>query len=234
MNNLKAEQPSSETKQGVTDLTEDAESCSSSMVSRAPGGEILGWIGSRFYLLQIGVWGIVVVTVGAGFILWRLGYLEPRDLGLGGVFLSNLIGSATIFLPLPGLTFACAASAPTLELSLPLVALLGATGSAIGEITAYMIGFGIAQSGGENLMRRYKGYERISGLMRRRGGYILFFFSATPNPFFDAAGVAAGSLRYRLWEFLVWVLIGKLVKYGYTVVACSAGISWLQRLIGTS
>jgi membrane protein YqaA with SNARE-associated domain len=52
--------------------------------------------------------------------------------------------------------------------------------------------------------------------------------AAIPNPLFDLAGLASGSLRYPLWRFLGVAFLGKLVKY--TVVSL-LGAASLQHIL---
>jgi membrane protein YqaA with SNARE-associated domain len=40
----------------------------------------------------------------------------------------------------------------------------------------------------------------------------IFGLAAIPNPFFDFAGIAAGALRFPVWQFLFWSFLGKTVK----------------------
>ena len=62
--------------------------------------------------------------------------------------------------------------------------------------------------------------------MGHHGGLVLFILSVVPNPFFDAAGIAAGALRYPVWRFLGLVWMGKTLKYLGTAYACNYGAGW--------
>ena len=53
-----------------------------------------------------------------------------------------------------------------------------------------------------------------------------------PNPLFDVAGIAAGALRYPLWQFLLVVGSGKMVKFFVFAYACSFSAAWLLGLFG--
>ena len=46
--------------------------------------------------------------------------------------------------------------------------------------------------------------------MCRFGDATVFVMAAIPNPLFDVAGMAAGSLRFPLWRFLLAAFLGKL------------------------
>ncbi len=193
----------------------------------------LMWIAKHPTIIQVFIWSIVVISLVVGVTLWLTGNLKTTDLGLGGIFLINLLGSATIFLPFPGIAAVCAASAPTIGLNLYGIVILSGIGSAIGECTAYLLGYGIINTArGKALQSRYKYYDRISKMMKKRGWFVILFFATIPNPVFDATGLAAGSLRYSIYSFFMWVLLGKIIKYIFTVIACYNGIEFIQRLIG--
>ena len=64
------------------------------------------------------------------------------------------------------------------------------------------------------------------------GGMILFVLSFLPLPFFDLAGILAGTLRMPLYQFYIWVIPGKFFKFLLTVWVCGLGIGWLQQLFG--
>ena len=107
-----------------------------------------------------------------------------------------------------------------------IVALAGGTGSTVGEIAAYLAGLGsydvVRKIAGRN--RWYvKWYGRIRGWIEARGMITIFLFAATPNPFFDLAGFAAGSMRYPISRFVVACWLGKMVKYAVVTYAAFWG-----------
>lgn len=129
-----------------------------------------------------------------------------ETLGYGGVFLLMFLSSATIVLPVPGLAGVVVAGA---FLNPILVGVFGGLGSALGEITGYVAGWGgkVVVEKGKRRM-----YNRIKGWMRRNGFLTIFLSAAFPNPFFDIAGVAAGALDYPFWKFLLACSLGKILK----------------------
>ncbi len=130
------------------------------------------------------------------------------SLGYFGVFLVMLITSATVILPVPGLAVATIAGAFANPL---LIGVAGGLGSALGELTGYLAGYG-----GSELIdgKKMKEYEKIKKmLMEKDRAFILIFFLALiPNPLFDIAGIAAGAIRYPLWKFLLACALGKIIK----------------------
>ncbi len=142
--------------------------------------------------------------------------------GYAGVFLANLASTATVFIPVPGLT----ATGQALILSQGasqnwiLVGLLGGTGMALGEVTAYAAGAAGSQVAREGqfeaprlvrpLVERVIGW--INWLMSRYAFATLLVLSAIPNPAFELAGLTAGAVRMRFWHFMGAVLIGKNIR----------------------
>jgi len=172
------------------------------------------------------IWTVVVVSVLSGTIAWLGGWLDVQDAGYWGAFLVNLVGSAAVVVPVPGLAAVCAAVAPDLGLNLVILAVACAAGSTIGELTGYLAGFG-----SQGMMQKSRYYSRIRGWVVRRGGLALFILAVIPNPLFDIGGIAAGSLGYPISRFFLWVGLGKLIKFLIVAYTCRQSISWLSDLI---
>jgi membrane protein DedA with SNARE-associated domain len=169
---------------------------------------------------------VLVVVLGTA-IPFTLGWIDQSDLetfGYPGIFLANFFGTATVLIPVPGLTAAGQAlivQGPR-ELNLNPVGVIvaGAAGMTLAEITAYAsgaIGRGVAEErpmplGGRigSLMRRFAHW--IDWLMARYGFATLLVLSAVPNVFFEFAGITAGATRMHFWRFLVAVGIGKTIR----------------------
>ena len=103
------------------------------------------------------------------------------------------------------------------------VALAGASGSTLGEITGYLAGYG-----GQGLAERSKRYEQVENWMRRFGDATVFVMAAIPNPLFDLAGLASGSLRFPIWRFLTAAFLGKIVKFSLITFL---GVSTMHRIV---
>jgi membrane protein YqaA with SNARE-associated domain len=191
-----------------------------------PANIVADWLQSHPVLFRWILWGVVLLAIVTGVTLFFLGKLEARNVGYGGVFAINLIGSASVVVPVPGLAAACATAVPIVGLNLPLLALVGALGSTIGELTGYMAGYG-----GQSFVQKIKHYDRVHSIVLRRGAIALFVLSAIPNPIFDIAGIASGSVGYPVRRFLLWVLLGKLVKFAAIAYGCRYGVDWVTSLI---
>ena len=150
---------------------------------------------------------LIVVTVAAIVFAGRLPDMDT--LGYLGVLIANAVSSGTFVLPVPGLAVVFAAAALWNPV---LVALAGATGSALGELTGYLAG-----AGSHHTVRRVMGrrrlYLRIEDWMRYRGGLTVFLLAAIPSPLFDLAGFASGSLGYPIKRFIIVCWLGKTAKF---------------------
>jgi membrane protein YqaA with SNARE-associated domain len=144
---------------------------------------------------------LIYVANPAEYVMRRL-----NTLGYLGIFLLMFISSATILLPVPGLL-----AVPIAGIFLnPLrVGIAAGIGSALGELSGYFAGCGGRLAIEKNKTGIYKTVKRW---MKGNGFITIFIFAAIPNPFFDVAGLAAGTLDYPVWEFLVACLLGKILK----------------------
>jgi len=178
--------------------------------------------------LIIGTLIAFVLVAGTGATVpFAVGWLDRDDfetIGYAGIFLANFFGTATVFIPVPGLTAAGQAliveGPRSLDLNPIGVVAFGASGMTLAEATAYAtgaIGRGVAEErpmplGGRlgGVMRRVA--RRIDWLMARYGFATLLVLSAVPNFFFEFAGITAGATRMNFWRFLVAVAIGKTIR----------------------
>ncbi|MCD6359160.1 MAG: VTT domain-containing protein [Dehalococcoidia bacterium] len=126
--------------------------------------------------------------------------------GYLGVFLISLISSATIFVPLPGMSVILTAATIWNPI---LVALIASVGYTLGEITAYYAGRG----GRAMIIKTHQeAYEKAEGWMEHYGGLTIFLFAFIPVFLFDMAGIAAGALGFPLKKFLLYCWIGRLPR----------------------
>ena len=149
-------------------------------------------------------------------LIFRDDFEDFHTLGYVGIFLSNVIGSGSFILPVPGI--ATAILGATLWNPF-LVAVAGATGSTLGEAAAYLAGAG-SYDAVRRVIGRNRWYTRIKSWIETHGMITIFLFAAIPNPLFDVAGFAAGSTKYPINRFVAVCWLGKMVKY--TVVSYAA------------
>ena len=168
---------------------------------------------------------VVLALIMAAFLL-RNSLPSVRTIGYGGVFVLSLIGSASILVPVPGISAVCAGPGIAKLFPIP-VAILAAFGETIGELTGYILGFN-----GSQVAERRRIYPRIKRWMERRGSIVIFISCSIPNPLFDLVAIAAGTLRYSIWRFIAAVLAGKLVKSATIAYACFYGFDLALSFFG--
>lgn len=169
----------------------------------------------------------VVLTVwlqGQHELLERIGH---SPFALPALFIASVISSATLFLPVPGLAITTLVGSLLNPIVVGVVAGIGQT---LGEMSGYMAGYS-----GQGLVNRTETYERIKGWMTRNefmAELLVFILALIPNPVFDAAGMAAGTLRFPVWKYLAAAGLGKIVKNIVFAYGGALGIDWLARLFG--
>lgn len=162
-------------------------------------------------------WGSLILILGVSVALFLLRD-RVRDLGqygYPGIFLVSLLTNATLILPLPGVLVTTMMGAVFNPLG---VALAAGTGSALGELSGYIAGYG-----GQGVIENRQWYDRLIEWMKKYGDVTILVLAIIPNPLFDVGGMAAGALRLPVWRFLLWCTLGKIIKmlafaYGGSVI----------------
>ena len=196
---------------------------------RIPRGVLIGTL--IFLLLAAFLGTSIPVALG-----W-LGEDEFNDYGYAGIFAANFLGTATGFIPVPGLTAAGQALiiAGSDSLWVPGVVVSGSVGMTLAESTAYLtgaVGRGLAEERQMPVkgrlgqwMHRAAGW--IDWMMERYGSMTLLVLSAIPNPFFEFAGITAGAVRMNFWRFIIAVGIGKTIRVLLLVTVGKALVDWI-------
>lgn len=154
-----------------------------------------------------------ILFVALGIILflpvfYQIRHQELRSFGLIGVFLLNLIGSATIFLPSPAFLSVGISATQTNPL---LVALVAALGGALGEGTTFLFGYS-----SHKLLKLEKNKKLLKfkrKIFDKWATPIILFFAFMPNPFFDGVGIVAGISKYPIKKFIILTFVGRLLRY---------------------
>lgn len=164
----------------------------------------------------------VVITI----ILARLPvpWEKFKTYGYGGIFLTTLLADATVLIPFPGLAAVFLSGS---FLNSFLVGAFGGLGSALGELTGYLAGFG-----GQAVIEDRKFYPRVEKWLRRNGFLTIFFLSLIPNPLFDLAGLTAGTLKFPLPRFVLACFLGKSIKFSLIALAGAGSINFIKPWIG--
>ena len=182
------------------------------------------------YTLLIGV-SLLMTVFAVAFFYFGADTSNLRSWGYAGVFLINLVGSASILLPSPAVASVFGGGALLDDLlGVPAfiwVGLIAGLGEALGEFSGYAAGYG-----GRIVFENRPEYERIHRWMERHGTLSIFLLSIFPNPLFDLAGVAAGAVRMPIRRFFLAVLSGKVIKDTYLAAIGGLGVDVIVRLVG--
>lgn len=167
--------------------------------------------------------GIILLATsmvfGVAAFLVSLKLKNLQSFGYLGVFLANMIGSATIIFPVPSFATTIAVGAFASPI---LTALFSSLGSTLGELTGYFAGFG-----GEEIITNDNKIKKVKEWMDRYGLWVVFVLAIIPNPFFDLAGIISGVSKIPLKNYLSVVFAGKLIKF--TILAYT-GLGFLKLL----
>lgn len=125
--------------------------------------------------------------------------------GYLGIFLVSLLGSASIFFPIPYTVVLFTVG--SLETFNPiLIAFASGLGSAVGEFSGYLLGLGgrkvISEKGKRNV-------EFLLKIFGRYGALAIFMFALTPLPD-DLLFIPLGVMRYGFIRAFIPAFLGKL------------------------
>jgi membrane protein YqaA with SNARE-associated domain len=166
---------------------------------------------------------------------WLLNF--ANQFGYLGIFLISLLGSLSIFFPIP-YTVVIFSLGNTLEPVL--IAVAAGIGSAIGEFSGYLLGWG-----GRNLVsERYR--RKMDFLVKvfdKYGPLAIFLFALTPLPD-DLLFIPLGVMRYKIVKVFIPAIIGKFLmslivaysgRYTIQIIEDIFGVesSFISALIGT-
>ncbi len=174
---------------------------------------------------------VVIIIAAVAGTIWLQDQREWLDRigrspwALPALFAISAVSSATLFLPVPGLAITTLVGSLINPIAVGVVAGIGQT---LGEMTGYLAGYS-----GQGLVNRSKTYDRVEGWMKRNefmGELVVFVLALIPNPVFDAAGMAAGALRFPVWKYLIAAGLGKVIKNIVFAYGGSLGIEWLANL----
>jgi len=124
-----------------------------------------------------------------------------------GVFAVSLIGTASIVIPIPYTLLIFSLSSTSSEWDPILLTIAGGTGSAIGEMSGYALGYF-----GRKIISQER-QRKMTYLMKifdRFGPLAIFAFALTPLPD-DLLFIPLGILRYKFYKAFIPALIGKLL-----------------------
>jgi uncharacterized membrane protein YdjX (TVP38/TMEM64 family) len=164
--------------------------------------------------------GVIILTVL--LVINRDKIQGLKAYGYPGIFLFSILANATILVPVPGVVFTSAMGAVFNPL---FVSFAAGAGAAIGELSGYLAGFS-----GQAVVEGSEKYQRVVRWMKKYGDITILVLAFIPNPLFDLAGIIAGILKMPVWKFLIYCIIGKILKMmmfaysGYWVINFIDGI----------
>lgn len=170
-------------------------------------------------LVLVGVAALIVLLF-----IYREQVQSLQRYGYLGIFLISIAANATIIIPLPGVAITTAMGAIFHPLGVAIAAGLGA---ALGELSGYLAGVS-----GQGIVEKTAFYEKLTDWMRahpRLNMLVLFVLAFIPNPLFDVAGLAAGTLKIPLWQFLLPCAAGKILKMALFAYAGAFSFGWVVK-----
>ncbi|MEX0682162.1 MAG: VTT domain-containing protein [Dehalococcoidia bacterium] len=174
--------------------------------------------------------GFMLTLFAIGFFYFSTDISNLRSYGYFGVFVINVVGAASIFLPSPAAASVLGGGALLDDfLGVPAfvwVGLVAGLGEAIGEFSGYAAGYG-----GRVIVENRPSFERMKRWMTRRGTMTMFLMSTIPNPLFDVAGLAAGAVQMPMRRFFLAVLGGKIIKDMWLAGLASAGVTVFSHVV---
>jgi uncharacterized membrane protein YdjX (TVP38/TMEM64 family) len=147
---------------------------------------------------------LVVIALTIFLVIKREEIQALKAYGYPGIFLFSILANATIFVPVPGVMFTSAMGAVFNPL---FVSIAAGAGAALGELSGYMAGFS-----GQPVVEGSERYQRVVRWMEKYGDVTILVLAFIPNPLFDLAGIIAGILKMPIWKFLIYCVIGKILK----------------------
>lgn len=165
----------------------------------------------RVKLLRITL--LLVAALGLNLLVLAIptAWIESlRSYGMLGYFAAfgiTALANASVVVPVPYPTV-IAQLARVMDDAVG-VAIVGAAGSTLGETTAFAVGRAGRAVIEETSFGRWLKRQLRSTL---RSWVVLFLLSAPPNPFFDVAGLTAGSLGIPYWVFFSATFAGRIIK----------------------
>ncbi len=159
---------------------------------------------------------VVIAAIAGPIVLQRYLTFDPAlvaTFGYMAVFFLGVLGSITVFLPVPTLTLVFAGATILNPLLLALVAAAGITLGMAGCYALGKAGSRVAvRSQPDPGTRLYRATTRVSRWYTRNVTITSFFVAALPNPVFDYAGYFAGLTGVSQARFLAATFAGKVVQ----------------------
>ena len=171
--------------------------------------------------------GVIIVALISGGLLWKLMVQGDSlgQLGLIGVLIAAMLSHLTVvardmFIPL---------FLPLASVYNPVILGTAAgTGAAIGEVTTYFLGWGVAES----LEEMSDAEDRIARWINKYGLWAVILVALTPLPDTPIV-ILAGSRKLPFGKLAVVEVIGKSILYSVGAVMGGMVYGGLENTLGT-
>lgn len=129
-----------------------------------------------------------------------------QQYGYFGIFLISLLGASSIIFPIPYTVIIFTLGGTSKGVFEPLwIAVAAGLGSAIGEFSGYLLGFGGRKAISEKYKRKM---EFLVKVFERYGWISIFVFALTPLPD-DLLFIPLGVMRYGFLKAFIPAIVGK-------------------------
>jgi membrane protein YqaA with SNARE-associated domain len=169
---------------------------------------------------KMGLFLLASLIVG-GLTYWLsslLGNVGPWGYPLG--FIINGLGAATVIVPSAGFAILVLMAQHVNPIWLGVAAGAGGT---LGELSGYWLGAHCRASLEGSKLERF-----MNKYMGRYGGGIIFVSALIPVIPMDAAGLVAGSTRYPVARFLIYLSIGKILMTATILYFAVRAFDWAE------
>jgi len=166
------------------------------------------------------------MVFGETFILWAKELII--NFSYLAVFALSIIGTSTIFIPFP--IYFIIFFAAGLGLNPLAVGIVAGLGSAVGELTGYLIGMGGRYMVEEKKRKPHKIVNFFTKYFKKFGFAVIALTSFLPFPF-DFIGILSGVSNYDIKKFYVAVAIGKIAKCVLIAYAGYVGVPFIEQFI---
>lgn len=153
---------------------------------------------------------ILIFTLLLMFLIFSLRrtLVNYAHYGLLGIFLVNLLSSASVVFPIPGAASIFIGGAVWNPL---LVGLVSGVGTSLGEITGYLVGYGGSGIVSQGKIKN-KLWIAFKKIFHKHGFMTILIVAMIPLPIFDYVGILAGSMGYSIYKYYLATLIGRTIR----------------------
>jgi membrane protein DedA with SNARE-associated domain len=124
--------------------------------------------------------------------------------------------------------------APQFQIGAPiLVGLVSGLGATLGQLLTFVLGYG-SRDLSEKLVCKFNSglYDRAMNWAQRHGSVAVFVMTALANPLHLPLSIAMASLRFPIWKYFLYSLLGNVFKSSLIAFCGYFGLTSLFKLLG--